>query len=202
MNKKWSQKVLKLLHKFWRYTKHQKRFVLYLLVLAFFLLFLPIVKVGNLDEIGGASRFRMLGTSYFKTMIVVFISLALLIGRNTSFRFKNMMISYFGIRENDALINFILLWIMVTAFFSISDTIGIVDATLTSQISFTGRATLIELILLWWLIMTLLTVIRSAKVNHSKTKIINMVDDHNEKEEHNKKNLRGLFEEEQEEVEE
>lgn len=87
---------------------------------------------------------------------------------------------------------------MITAFFSISDTIGIVESTLTSQISFTWRATLIELILLWGLIMTLLTVIRSAKENHSKTKIINMVDDHNEKEEHNKKNIRGLFEEEQE----
>lgn len=110
-----------------------------------------------------------------------------------------MMISYFGIRENDALINFILLWIMVTAFFSISDTIGIVNDTLTSQITFSGRATFIEILLLWGLIMTLLTVIRTAKENHNKTKIINMVDDNHEKEEHNRKNLRGLFEEEQEE---
>jgi hypothetical protein len=128
-------------------------------------------------------------------MVVVFLSLALLLGRNTSFRFKNIMINYFGIRENDALINFILLWIMVTAFFSINDTVGIVNNTLTSQISFTGRATFIQIILFVGLVLTLLTVIRTAKENHSKTKIINMVDDHGEKEAHHRKNLKGLFEE-------
>ncbi len=43
-----SKKLMKLLHKFDRYSKHEKVFVLYLFILLFLLLFFPILKVSSL----------------------------------------------------------------------------------------------------------------------------------------------------------
>jgi hypothetical protein len=51
------------------------------------------------------------------------------------------------------------------------------------------------------LVLTLVSVIKSAKEHSNKTKVINMVDDDALREVTNKKSLKGLFEEEEEENE-
>ncbi|MBU0627196.1 hypothetical protein KKG31_01650 [Patescibacteria group bacterium] len=53
-----------------------------------------------------------------------------------SFRFKNIVINYFGFKENDALINFALLFIISAVFVSIGDTIHVIkNATSTIKVT-------------------------------------------------------------------
>jgi hypothetical protein len=49
VDQKWKKYVLLLLHKIGRYTKQQKLFVLYLFVLIFFMVILPVVRISPAD---------------------------------------------------------------------------------------------------------------------------------------------------------
>ncbi|NOZ44504.1 MAG: hypothetical protein GXP45_05205 [bacterium] len=102
---KTSKMFLRFFHKIARYTKHQKIFVLYLIVLAFFLLLFPIVKISPVD-VRAIDRVFLLSGAYFPLMIVVYVSMLVLLAWNMSFRFKNMIINMFGFREDDSLLNF------------------------------------------------------------------------------------------------
>ncbi len=195
-NKKMMQVILQLLQKFTRFTKDQKGFIVYLAVLAFFVLLFPIIHVSDIanSEITGYSIW-LIGNTFFKTAVFVVLVLGILLGWNISFRFKNLMIRYFGFRNDDNLINFFLLWIVVIAFFGITDTLSVVNGV-TSRISLTFWAHLIQIILLVGLVFNLWFVIKDAKNNGKKAKIITMQDqdEHtHELQEKDKEQLRGLF---------
>ncbi len=192
-------KALVLFHKFTRFTKHQKIFVLYLLWLIFFLLFFPIIKVSPVE--GSSHGIWLLSGYFFKTMVVTFISLLVLTGWNMSFRFKNIVINYFGFKENDALVNFVLLFIISTSFVSIWDSISVIKNA-TSTVQVTWLYYFIQLLLLAWLILTLVSVIKKAKNQGKKTKIINVVDEEVFKGVWNKKSIKGLFDKSKEDDEE
>jgi hypothetical protein len=83
----------------------------------------------------------------------------------------------------------------------IGDTINIIQ-NVTSTISTTWRYVFIELILLWGLVLTLMSVIKNAKIQWGKTKIINVIDEGALKEVSHKRSLKGLFDEDEEEDEE
>lgn len=181
-NLKSSKNLMKLLHKFNRYNKREKIFVVYLFVLLFFLLFFPIVTISSL-RVTGATSVWLLNTEFFKTAVVVLVSMVLLIGWNVSFKFKNMLTSYFGSRENDSVINFLFLFIITTSFFAITDTIGVVSEWLTTTVSVSAWWQFIQIWLLLWVVMTMISVVKSAQETGKKTKIINMVDEEHNKEE-------------------
>lgn len=184
---------MKLLHKFNRYNKREKWFVIYLLALLFCLVFLPIVKVTSLRGTGGYSVWLM-SWAYFKTMLIVLVSMIVLVWRNLSFKFKNILLSYFWGRDHDALINFLFLFIITTSFFAITDTIN-VAAGVTSRVVVSWGGKFIQLLLLIGIILTLVSVIKSAKETWKKTKIINMVDEDHKKSEHQKDDIKKwLFE--------
>jgi len=187
-----------LFHKFSRFTKQQKVFVVYLCGLIFFLVFLPLIKVAPVD--GDTYRVRLISGALFKVMLITIVSLGILVGWNMSFRFKNIIINYFGFKENDALINFALLFIISTALLGVGDTISVVQNT-TSTINVTWSYYFIELLLLAGLVLTLMAVVKSAKLQWSKTRIINVVDEDALKEVSHKKSLKGLFDEEEEDDE-
>lgn len=128
-------------------------------------------------------------------MVIVMISLVVLFGWNMSFRFKNIVINYFGFKENDLLINFAFLWIILTAFFAIGNTAGVMSEV-TSAISMTGMYYFTWTYLLIGLVMTLISIIKHAKEHSGKTKIINVVDEESLKDISNKKSLKGLFDHE------
>ncbi len=190
---KTSQKLMKLLHKFNRYNKHEKWFVLYLLLLLACLVFLPIVNVTSLRGTGWYGVW-LLSWAYFKTMLITLVSMIVLIWRNLSFKFKNILLSYFGWKDNDSLINFLFLFIITTSFFAITDTIN-VASWVTSRVAISWSWKFIQLLLLVWVIFTLVWVIKSAKEIWKKTKIINMVDDDHTQERHQKEDIKKwLFE--------
>ena len=166
-----SKKLMKLLHKFNRYNKRERLFVGYLFVLLFCLLFLPIVKVTSLRGTWWYGVW-LWKPEFFKTMLIVFTSVFVLIGRNLSFKF-----------------NFLFLFIITTSFFAITDTIS-VSSWVTSRVVVSRGGKFVQVILLIGIVMTLVSVIKSAQETWKKTKIINMVDEDHKKIEHTKDDIK------------
>jgi len=196
MHKKFNlpEKISRFVQKFWRFTKHQKVFVLYLWALSFFLVVLPLIKISPVNDI---SRSVWLFNGHlFKTLLIILVSMVVLLSRNMSFKFKNFVIWYFGFKENDSLFNFGFLWIIATAFLGMGDAIGVVG-TSTQTIKVSWAYYFIQLFLLLWLVLTLVSVLKHAKENANKTKIVNVVDEDAMKDIQHKKSFKGLFDEEE-----
>ncbi len=196
MNKKFnlSARISRFAQKFWRFTKHQKVFVLYLRVLALFLIVLPLIKISPVNDV--SHSVRLLNGHLFKTLLIILVCMLVLLCWNMSFKFKNFVIWYFGFRENDSLFNFGFLRIIATAFLWMGDAINIVG-TSTQTITLTWSYYFIQLFLLLWLILTLVSVLKHAKENANKTRIVNVVDEDVMKEVQHKKSFKGLFDEEE-----
>jgi len=195
-NHKIQRFISKLIHKFDRYGKNQRLFIIYLIILIFFLVFFPIVSISSLGWLEWYSV-RLISWSYFKTMLIIFISLVALVWWNSSFRFKNFVITYLWFKENNSLVNFGLLWVITTSFFGITDTVNVISNA-TSRINVTWSAKFVQVLLLIGLIFTLVSVVKWAKKNWGKAKIVNIVDESIIKENQNKRTFKWLFEEEKE----
>ena len=171
-----SQKVLKFIHKFGKFNLREKVFLWYLIILCL-LLFFPIIKITSLrwsvDEI---TKFSIRSSEFVWTLFIVLISLIVLILWNVSNKFKNLFYTYFGGRENDSLINFLFLFIIITVFLSIKNTVNIASNA-TSTISYTWIWTFLLIWLLLWIIITLISVFKWAQKTWKHTKIINVVDE-------------------------
>jgi hypothetical protein len=75
-----SQKyAVKLWKRFSNYNNSKKRFVLYLIVLAIVLLLFPIVKINGMKGIEGTSYALFFSGAYFRSFIVIGISLIFLL---------------------------------------------------------------------------------------------------------------------------
>jgi nitrate reductase NapE component len=88
-----TEKLQKLLHKFARFTKQQKVFILYLFGLVFFLIVLPIIKIAPVNTAGHSVW--LFNIHLFKTLIIILACLGVLVAWNISFKFKNFIIAYF-----------------------------------------------------------------------------------------------------------
>ena len=185
-----------ILQKFTRFTKQQKSFVLYLFGLAFLLIFFPIIKVSPVAWQGYG--IWILHWSFFTTMVILLISLWFLLSWNMSFRFKTKVINSLWFRDNDSLINFAFLAVITTIYFSIGNTIWVVN-NVTATIWLSKIYYFTWLYLLAWLIFMLVSIIKKAKENAGKTKIINVVDEKTLKEISNRKSLKGLFDDDSDE---
>lgn len=130
-------------------------------------------------------------------MVIILVSMVVLFGWNISFKFKNFIINYFWFKENDALINFWLLWIVATSFIAIWDTINTVN-DITQTITKTSYYYFIQIFILIWLVLTVVSVIKHAKESSGKTKIVNIVNEDAIKDIQNKRSLKWLFENEEE----
>ena len=80
-------------------------------------------------------------------------------------------------------------------FLGIGDAISVVG-TSTQTIKVTFGYNVIQLFLLLGLILTLISVLKHAKENANKTKIVNVVDEDVMKDIQHKKSFKGLFNEE------
>ena len=183
--------IMKFLHKLDRYDKNEKIFIGYLFILLIFVLLTPVIKVTWLKwtEWYGIRLYKS-----FESCVIVLLSLAILIWWNVSFRFKNIFLTYFGWRDNKALINFLFLFIIATSYFGMIDAVRIASG-ITSTIQISWWCIFVEILLLLWIVFTLISVIKNAKEMWKKTKIINMIDEDKEKEEEVKDEIKKwLFE--------
>lgn len=183
--------ITKFTNKFARFSKHQKMFVSYLILLSAFLILLPIINVSPVND--GWYNVWLLWWNFFKTMIIILASMIVLFGWNISFKFKNFIINYFWFKENDALVNFWLLWIVATSFISIWDTINTVN-DITQTITKTPSYYFIQIFILIWLVLTVISVMKHAKESSGKTKIVNIVNEDAIQDIQNKRSLKWLFE--------
>jgi hypothetical protein len=167
--------LLLAMHKIARFTKQQKIFVIYLVLLTFFIVVLPIVRVTPTNPTLDSRAIFLLSGAFGTTAFVLLVSLIILLGRNTSFRFKALITTYFWFRDSDALLNFWFLWLITALYISIGDTISIFNETTTIQTT-RGGYTFILLLLIVGLILTLVSVIKKAKTSN-KGKVINIVSD-------------------------
>ena len=198
-NQNFSDKILKLWHKFNRFSLHEKIFLAYLFVLCICLLFVPVIKVALASDLNNSdiTRFWIFNTSrYMWTMIVILISLIVLVWRNVSTKFKNLFLTYFGWKENDSLINFLFLFIIISIYLSIKSTVNVAHNAITSTIGFTRWWNFTLVWLLIGIIFTLVSVVKWAQKTWKKTKIINVVDeDHKQSESMKEEIKKWLFDE-------
>ncbi|HCY20777.1 TPA: hypothetical protein DIC40_02800 [Patescibacteria group bacterium] len=97
-------------------------------------------------------------------MIILLASLGFLLGWNMSFRFKTMVINSLGFKDNDSLINFAFIAVITTIFFSIGNTVSVVN-NVTATISLSKIYYFTWLYLLAGLIFMLITIVKKAKEN-------------------------------------
>lgn len=173
-NKSFSQKLLKIKQKLKRFNIHDSIFLIYMIVLVFVLLVWPIMRITPIWW--DALKFRLLSRSFIWIAFIVLLCLVVLIWWNFSTKFKNLFLTYFGGRENDSLINFLFLFIMITAFLAVQNSVSIASrATSTVSLARWGKFMLVWLFV--GIALSLVSVIKWAQKTWKKTKIINVVDD-------------------------
>jgi hypothetical protein len=190
-DQKWKKYVVLLLHKIGRYTKQQKLFVLYLFVLAFCMIILPVIRISPADPAAPSRLIFLISGSLGKTAIVTLLSLLILLGWNMSFRFKNFITAYFGFKENEYLFNFAFLWIITALYVSIGDTISIFTETTSIQVTRFGY-NVVLLLLIAGLVLTLVSLIKKAQYM-SKNKIVNIVESPEQRVAKAQTTVKGLF---------
>lgn len=173
----------KLYTRFLNYKNTKKWFVLYLAVLAFclFVLF-PIVKV---DENWVSFLFsRLLWRSWF-VMLLAMVGLFLW---NLSISFKGWITKLCALREDEPLVDFILLWVVVSVFMWVMDWASIASAKeITSRIELSGAWLVINwLLLFWWLVWSFISLRKMSQKSNKRTKIVNIVEENHQKPESQK----------------
>jgi hypothetical protein len=178
--KDYVQKLQKFFKKLWKrftnYNNSKKWFVLYLIILTFFLLFPSLVRIDGMRGIEGSSYSLLFSTGYFRSLVVVLISLVFLLGWNLSVKFKGFVINLFSLREDEPLVDFAFLWVIASVFMGIVDTVG-VASVVSNRISLTNWAVFSQILLLIGLVWSFVSLWQSAKKTSKKTKILNIVEE-------------------------
>ncbi len=167
----------KLATRFSNYKNTKKRFVLYLVALTIVLLIFPVVKMGD-------RWYRMLSFSNPSSFIVL-LSLVGLFCWNLSTSFKNWISKVCSLREDEPLVDFGLLWMIVCVFMWIIDIIPIVYEAY-GKVGISGSAWVVGLMLLAGLVWSFISVRKASSKNSKKAKILNIVEENHSKSESSK----------------
>ena len=177
--KKTKNFFLKLYTRFLNYKNTKKWFVLYLAVLAFCLFLFPVVRA-NWDGV----RFlfsRMLCVSWF-VMLIAMIGLFLW---NLSISARWWITKLCALREDEPLVDFVLLWMVVSVFLWALDWANIaMTSGVTQKIWIINGQVLIDgLLLLWWLVWSFVSLRKMWQKSNKRTKIVNIVEENHQKSE-------------------
>ncbi len=170
--------LTKTFHKFTNYTKNQKLFTLFLLVFAIALLVLPIAKINSTSttQETGSELFWFIWTTYFRSMIVVFLSMLFLLGWNMNTRFKSFVVNFLWFRESEPMLNFIFLWVIAGNFLGIMDSISMVQPLTNSASIYWGWWVILFLLIIG-IILSFIEVWKWADKNSQRTKVVTIVDE-------------------------
>ena len=163
----------KLYTRFLNYKNTKKWFVLYLAVLAFCLFLFPVV-----DANGNGVRF-LLSWMLWKSWLVMLLAMVGLFLWNLSISFKGWITKLCALREDEPLVDFLLLWIIVSVFMWVMDWANIAMASgVTQKISIiNGQVAIDGLLLLWWLVWSFISLRKISKKSNRKTRIMNIVEE-------------------------
>jgi len=170
--------LTKTFHKFTNYTKNQKLFTLFLLVFAIALIVLPIAKINSTSttQETGSELFWFIWTTYFRSMIVVFLSMLFLLGWNMNTRFKSFVVNFLWFRESEPMLNFIFLWVIAGNFLGIMDSISMVQPLTNSASIYWGWWVILFLLIIG-IILSFIEVWKWADKNSQRTKVVTIVDE-------------------------
>lgn len=167
----------KLYTRFLNYRNTKKWFVLYLAVLAFCLFLFPVV-----DANGNGVRFLLSGMLW-KSGLVMLIAMVGLFLWNLSISFKGWITKLCALREDEPLVDFVLLWIIVSVFMWVLDWANISMASgVTQKISIiNGQVAIDGLLLLWWLVWSFISLRKMWQKSNKRTRIVNIVEETHQK---------------------
>lgn len=162
-----------VVRRFSKMSFESKLFTAYLFLLLILFLFFPFVKFSPTTSDVASRSVGLLSGIFFKTGFVVILSFCVLIGWNMNPRFKELIHSTFGFKDNDNLFNFGLLWVILTALLSMSESIKASRlATATMKVTFWQW--LATFLIFVWLIYSLIVMLKEAKLIH-KTWFLRMM---------------------------
>jgi hypothetical protein len=109
---------------FSKFKPVEQAFLLYLVALAVLVIFFSLVVF---EPLSGANPMYLglLSGSFATTGIIFLITYAVIFLFNCSFRFKSLIHALLGLKDQDALFNFICLWVLTTLMIGFQDAIGI-----------------------------------------------------------------------------
>ncbi len=167
----------KLYTRFINYRNTKKWFVLYLAVLAFCLFLFPVVNAN-----GDGVRFLLSGMMW-KSGLVMLIAMVGLFLWNLSISFKGWMTKLCALRDDEPLVDFVLLWIIVSVFMWALDWANIAAASGVTQKIWinNGRVAVDGLLLLWWLIWSFISLRKMSQKSNKRTKIVNIVEENHQR---------------------
>ena len=167
----------KLYTRFLNYKNTKKWFVLYLAVLAFCLFLFPVVNAN-----GDGVRFLLSGMLW-KSGLVMLLAIIGLFLWNLSISFKGWITKLCALREDEPLVDFVLLWIIVSVFMWVLDWANIAMVSgITQKISIINGQVLIDgLLLLWWLVWSFISLRKMWQKSNKRTKILNIVEENHQK---------------------
>ena len=176
--KKTKSFFLKLYTRFLNYRNTKKWFVLYLVVLALslFVIF-PIV---NVDESGVRFLFSWL---LWKSWLVILLAMVGLFLWNLSISFKGWITKLCALREDEPLVDFVLLWVIVSVFMWVMDWASIVNAeAITTRVKLSNVWIIVNwLLLLWWLVWSFISLRKMWQKTNKRTRIVNIVEENHQK---------------------
>jgi hypothetical protein len=90
-----------------------------------------------------------------------------------------------ALREDEPLVDFLLLWIIASVFMWVLDWAGIaLESGVTQKISLlSGRVAIDGLLLLWWLVWSFISLRKISNKSNRKTRIVNIVEENHPKSE-------------------
>lgn len=164
----------KLYTRFLNYKNTKKWFVLYLCILTFCLLFFPVIEAN-----GSKVWFFLFGGMLWKSTLVILLAIIWLFLWNLSISFKNWITNLCALREDEPLVDFLLLWIIVSVFMWVMDWANIAMASGVTQKIWllNGQIAIDGLLLLWGLVRSFVSLRKISKKSGRKTKIVNIVEE-------------------------
>ena len=167
----------KLYTRFLNYKNTKKWFVLYLAILTFCLFLFPVVRAN-----GDGVRFLFSGMLW-KSWLVMLLAIVGLFLWNLSISFKGWITKLCALREDEPLVDFVLLWIVVSVFMWVLDWSNIAMASgVTQKVWIINGQVLIDwLLLLWWLVWSFMSLRRLSKKSSKRTKIVNIVEENHQR---------------------
>ena len=147
--------------------------------MAFCLFLFPVI-----DANGDGVRFLLSGMLW-KSGLVMLIAMVGLFLWNLSISFKGWITKLCALREDEPLVDFVLLWIIVSVFMGVLDWANIAMASGVTQKIWliSGQVLLDGLLLLWWLVWSFLSLRNMSQKSNKRTKIVNVVEENHQRSE-------------------
>ena len=168
----------KLYTRFSNYKNTKKWFVLYLCVLTFFLFFFPVIKAN-----GSNVWFFLFGWMLWKSTLVILLAIVWLFLWNLSISFKGWISKLCALREDEPLVDFLLLWIIASVFMWVLDwaNIAIISGVTQKIWIINGQVLIDGFLLLWGLVWSFVSLRKMWQKSNKRTKIVNMVEENHQR---------------------